>query len=171
MVRSRSETNLNRIFYDLCTSPALRSQHPHQQRQYHPPLPKLKPIKSNSCSNLDDLAKNVMSSPRMITTDDQSDTLTSLSAPKSTAVPLTIMESTGFTFQPLSVTAQKSISLFETLVINHTETSSTEEKSPPRTVVQATPSNSSQDWKQQDFTNRLRNRLKSRGHLRKFFLS
>jgi hypothetical protein len=84
------------------------------------------------------------------------------------------MESTGFTVQATAVTTQRSLKLFATGSINHSKTSSLPEQTPKEkkssTAVPLTPI-PSQDWKQQDFTNRLQNRLKSRGHLRKFFLS
>jgi hypothetical protein len=182
MVRSRSETNLNRIFVDLCTSPNLRTKHEHQinyQRQYHPRLPTLQPIKSNSCSNINELTQNLTESTSSIASDqaEQRDSSNVLS-PESTAIPLVPMESTGFTVQITnSLTSNRSLKLFETLAINHTNKSLLNDKIPKEdkknTIIPLTPksSNTSQDWKQQDFTNRLQNRLKSRGHLRKFFLS
>ena len=176
MVRSRSETNLNRIFVDLCTSPDLRSKVPHQ-RQYHPPLPTLKSIKSNSCSNIDELLQSTVESPPVDV--ERNDLLAPKKSHQSTSIPLVPMASTGFVLQPTSPSSQTSLSLFETLTINHTrKTSSLPVASPVHQQPEATlpslsstSSNSSQDWKQQDFTSRLRNRLSSRGHLRKFFLS
>jgi hypothetical protein len=182
MVRSRSETNLNRIFVDLCTSPDLRTKHEHQinyQRQYHPPLPTLQPIKSNSCSNINDLAENLTESTSSFDSDQvEKGNSSNLLSRESTAVPLTPMESTGFTVPvTTSLTMNHSLKLFETLAINHTNKSLLNEKIPKEdkksSIIPLTPklSTTSQDWKQQDFTNRLQNRLKSRGHLRKFFLS
>jgi hypothetical protein len=182
MVRSRSETNLNRIFFDLCTSPEIRRKHgdqPNHQRQYHPPLPSLQPIKSNSCSNINELSDNLNESTSSFASDqaEQHEPVhrTTLQPPgSSTAIPLVPMESTGFTVQATAVTTQRSLKLFETGSINHSKTSSLPEQTPKEkkssTAVPLTPI-PSQDWKQQDFTNRLQNRLKSRGHLRKFFLS
>jgi hypothetical protein len=183
MVRSRSETNLNRIFFDLCTTPEIRRKHgdqTNQQRQYHPPLPRLQPIKSNSCSNINELSDNLNESNSSFTsdqTDEQHEPVnrTTLQPPKSsTAIPLVPMESTGFTVQATAVTAQRSLKLFETSSTNNTKKSPIEESTPKEkknsTAVPLTQI-PSQDWKQQDFTNRLQNRLKSRGHLRKFFLS
>jgi hypothetical protein len=187
MVRSRSETNLNRIFVDLCTSPEIRTKLSHQrnhQRQYHPPLPTLQPIKSNSCSNINQLEENLnqSSSSSSFTNDqtEQRDTLndlTYLQPPESTAVPLVPMESTGFTVQPTTFSINHSLKLFETLSVKHWKKSSSHDQTPKDNKktntlpLTSNPSNLSQDWKQQDFTNRLQNRLKSRGHLRKFFLS
>lgn len=187
MVRSRSETNLNRIFVDLCTSPEIRTKLRHEvkyQRQYHPPLPNLQPIKSNSCSNLNELEQNFTESTSSFASDknEQRDIvdLNSLRPPQSTNTPLVPMESTGFTVQTTNavpLTPIRSFKLFETLTINHTKKSSTIHPIPkdnikkPSSTIATNPPNVSEDWKQQDFTNRLQNRLKSRGHLRKFFLS
>ncbi len=180
MVRSRSETNLNRILIDLCTTPEIRRKHGDQQRQYHPPLPTLQPIKSNSCSNINSLTDNLNESTASSVSDEiqqhESVKRTTLQPPNPTAaVPLVPMESTGFTVT--SVTAQRSLKLFETLSINNSKKSSGSEQTPKEkknnnnnSAVPLT-QKPSQDWKQQDFTNRLQNRLKSRGHLRKFFLS
>lgn len=197
MVRSRSETNLNRIFVDLCTSPDIRTKHKHDnkwKRQYHPPLPNLQPIKSNSCSNIHDLEETFTGSTISFTSDENEqqdipDTpvFQNLESP---AIPLVPMESTGFIVQgtnPIPVTPNRSLKLFETLAINHITQSSTtnskpkskpksepEPESDTKSDILPTPTNPSNilhDWKQQDFTNRLQNRLKSRGHLRKYFLS
>jgi hypothetical protein len=185
MVRSRSETNLNRIFIDLCTSPEIRRKHGHQpndQRQYHPPLPVLQPIKSNSCSNINELASNLTetSSAESVPTEkrDALD-LTSLSPipltrkkSESCAVPLVPMESTGFTVQP-TPSNPRPLTLFETLSINHLKKPLTNEEN-QKNKCTSLPSNAStvsQDWKQQDFLSRLQNRLKSRRHLRTLFLS
>lgn len=62
MVRSRSQTNLNRIFLDLCTSPSIRSKHLHDQKgqnQQSSTLPRLHAIKSNSCSDLNSLENSM----------------------------------------------------------------------------------------------------------------
>jgi len=269
MVRSRSETNLNRIFLDLCTNPELRTHGHmrHNQRQYNPPLPTLKPIKSISCS---DLTKTVQDAVQSSSIDDtqietldltiplqlpQSRSKESIACTTLTAASLIPMESTGFTVQISTCSTDRSISLFETTLTNSTEefheqyssfqtkysplqnssnnkkiqtksvTDSTEKSHEQYSLFQAnhsplqnsshnkksrtisvidptekpheqyssfetehsllqnssindknnrtislitTPSN---DKKQQDYTNRLRDRLKSRGHLRKFFLS
>jgi hypothetical protein len=182
MVRSRSETNLNRIFFDLCTSLEVRTTHDHQKtppRQYHRPLPSLQAIKSNSCSNLNELTPNLAESSSSFASDhtEQLES-TKLQPIESTAIPLVPMESTGFTVQTTtSITPQLSFKLFETLTINHSKKSALLDQTPKGNYksnslpLTSTPSNTSEDWKQQDFTNRLRNRLKSRGHLRKFFLS
>ena len=194
MVHSRSETNLNRIFMDLCTSPAIRRKHGHQannQRRYHPPLPSLKPIKSNSCSNIDDISQTFTESSSFNSNQIvQNNTLDLTTSPptsptqkisieplQSTTVPLVPIESTGFTVQTTSLSTHHSLQLFETLSINHTKKSSSHERTPKentRSTFVSLPTNSatpSQDLEQNDFVNRLQNRLKSRGHLRKFFLS
>jgi hypothetical protein len=194
MVHSRSETNLNRIFIDLCTSPQIRSKHGHQpnnQRQYHPPLPILKSIKSNSCSNINELEQTCTESLSCDSDHtEQRDTLDLPSLPPSplvrtdsigssgsASIPLVPMASTGFTVQTASPLVNRSVPLFGTLSINHPKKPSPSEetsKDNTKTKLSSSPPNSSalsQDWKQQDFTNRLQNRLRSRGHLRKFFLS
>jgi hypothetical protein len=205
MVRSRSETNLNKIFLDLCTNPAIRSTcglSRNNQRQFNPPLPTLKPIKSNSCSDLTKIVQD--DTQPSLTKETETDTLDltipqqcsplaskesnkcSSSSPSiptesnkcSGSSPLIPTESTGFTVQTTSV-------LFETTLINSTElpqkrfssfqtrsfstqnSFSNDQKSGTTSLI-TTPSN---DRKQQDYTNRLRDRLKARGHLRKFFLS
>jgi hypothetical protein len=202
MVRSRSEANLNRILFDLCTTPEIRSKHEHirnNQRQHHPPLPTLKPIRSNSCSDLSKTSQNVIQIPLSSLDDHQTNTLdmmtpvrlsplepkNSIEKTKSPTVPLMPMESTGFTVQTTSYFANRSLSLFETTSINTTkkihehsslfkreaallENSSLDDKPIKTTSLLSTITN---DWKQQDYTSRLRDRLKSRGHLRKFFLS
>jgi hypothetical protein len=195
MVHSRSETNLNRIFLDLCTSPEIRRKHGQQentQRQYHPPLPSLKPIKSNSCSNINEVSQTFDES--LLFDSDQIEQNNTLdletlqptspmqnvsieSSPQSTAVPLVPIESTGFTVPATSISTHCSLKLFETLSINHTKKSSSHK--PTRQETKKNKSSSllpnsattSQDLPQHDFLNRLQDRLKSREHLRKFFLS
>lgn len=197
MVRSRSETNLNRIFIDLCTSPALRSKYDHQSntpRQTHLGLPTLLPIKSNSCSNMDPsllTSTNVSSrsslendqTEHMNTSDEKMTESTPVSDEPNTkprersSVSLAPMESTGFTVQTTTTDPiEKAAKLFETLNLNQTETRLSNNE-PPRDVEKrafSLPFRSSlvpKEWKQQDFLNRLQNRLKSRKHLRRFFLS
>lgn len=176
MVHSRSESNLNRIFVDLCTTPENRRKHDQKlgsPRQYHPPLPALQSIKSNSCSNLTAIPP-ISTTTNLVTLQPPSP-----SVPSSTAIPLMPIESTGFVVQAPAIAPQRSLKLFDTWTINHQtkptvieENSTIEEvKNNAAVPLTPTPSNTSQDWKQQDFTNRLRNRLKSRGHLRKYFLS
>ena len=103
MVRSRSETNLNRIFVDLCTSPDQRSTH-NQQRRFHPPLPNLQTIKSNSCSNLNELVESSISN--------EQEDVNRVQTPDDTTVPLIPMESTGFTVQTTTLTTHQSLKLF-----------------------------------------------------------
>jgi hypothetical protein len=195
MVHSRSETNLNRIFLDLCTSPEIRRKHGQQentQRQYHPPLPSLKPIKSNSCSNIDEVSQTFNDS--LLFDSDQIEQNNTLdlktlqptspiqnlsveSSSQSTAVPLVPIESTGFTVPTTSISTHHSFNLFETLSINHTKKSSSHKPPRQETKKNKLPSlltnsaTTSQDLQQHDFINRLQDRLKSREHLRKFFLS
>ncbi|CAF4356277.1 unnamed protein product [Rotaria magnacalcarata] len=195
MVRSRSETNLNRIFIDLCTSPQARRKYEHErndQRQHHPPLPTLKTIKSNSCSNIQELQPDSIasSSPSSFENvqDEQNDVLhrtnieptpivqqQEIVKPReSTTTLLVPMQSTGFSIQ---TTTHPSSPLFETLAIsNHTVKSSFYQESAKDTKTKSSSlqwhsSTTSGDWKHQDFLNRLQNRLKSRKHLRKYFLS
>ncbi|UJR37918.1 hypothetical protein I4U23_030605 [Adineta vaga] len=210
MVRSRSETNLNRIFLDLCTSPEIRSKNGHirnNQRQRHPPLPTLTPIKSNSCSDLTKPLQNTLS-PTSTSFDEQqlsppptppssTETLSlpiSLARPSLTAkksiepasapiIPLIPTESTGFVVQSPSYHTNTSVSLFGTALINtsvrhhgqrsiaHIKSSSLGSKTSIEQKTAPIPLLSSQidDWRQPDYTSRLRDRLKSRGHLRKFF--
>lgn len=194
MVRSRSETNLHRIFIDLCTSPQARSKYEHaktDQRPHHQPLPPLKTIKSNSCSNIKEIQANSIASPSPSSfenvRDEQNDVLDrttietassiqqEIAKPRrSTATLLVPMESIGFSVQ---TTSDQSLPLFETLTTsNHTVKSSFSPESAKDTKVKSSSlqwhsSTTSGDWKHQDFLNRLQNRLKSRKHLRKFFLS
>ncbi|CAF4378595.1 unnamed protein product, partial [Adineta steineri] len=109
----------------------------------------------------------------------------SIKTPVSTSIPLTPMESTGFTVQSPPHFTNRSLSLFETTLVNSsvrhhkpqsllgTQSSSLEHPPTNNKEIKAPSflSQTSNDWKQQDYTNRLRDRLKSRGHLRKFFLS
>ncbi len=162
-------------------------------------MPTLKPIRSNSCSDLSKTSQNVIQIPLSSLDDHQTNTLdmmtpvrlsplepkNSIEKTKSPTVPLMPMESTGFTVQTTSYFANRSLSLFETTSINTTkkipehsslfkreaaslENSSLDDKPSKTTSLVSTIPN---DWKQQDCTSRLRDRLKSRGHLRKFFLS
>ncbi|CAF4360982.1 unnamed protein product [Rotaria socialis] len=195
MVRSRSETNLNRIFIDLCTSPQARRKYKHErndQQQHHSPLPTLKPIKSNSCSNIKELQPNSIASPSSSSSesvqDEQNDVLhrttiepTSIAQQQeivepqgSTTTLLVPMQSTGFSIQ---TTTRHSSPLFETSTIrNHTVKSSFSQESAKDSTTKSSSlqwhsSTASGDLKHQDFLNRLQNRLKSRKHLRKYFLS
>ncbi|CAF1247045.1 unnamed protein product [Adineta ricciae] len=145
MVRSRSEANLNRILIDLCTSPSIRSKNEHirnNQRQHHPPLPTLKPIKSNSCS---DLTKPTTSILPVISVSLEEETPppspSPTAQPETSSLPLSFQrspltakrsvelspvpivqlipkESTGFVVQTPSYMTQTSLSLFETNLIN-----------------------------------------------------
>lgn len=155
MVRSRSENNLNRIIFDLCTSPQERAKHLHE-RTYHPPLPSLKAVRSNSCSDIDNLSSNSVSSGRE-------------SPIKSTATLLVPMQSTGFSTDMNVTSSANTLHLFGSWTVNDSKTSST--PLDLRRIPSATPSNSFNLCDHQDFPNRLRNRLKARGHLRKFFLA
>lgn len=186
MVRTRSETNLNRIFVDLCISPELRSKNGHirnNHRQHHPPLPTLKPMKSNSCS---DLTKTSQNSTQTSSLDDnQTETLDlystvelpsiepeqSIGNTATTTVPLMPTPSTGFTVETPSFLTNRSISLFETPLINTAKQSDKKPSSLGKIKGSSLNSTASHDFKQQDYINRLSDRLKSRGHLRKFFLS
>ena len=185
MVRSRSETNLNRIFVDLCTSPMLRPRH-EKPRQYHPPLPTLKPIRSNSCSNIDVVSDQFAQLKTKESAEVECLDLTvpllppllrtSNASIRPTAISLTPMQSTGFIVQPTSLAqTTRPFSLFDTLSINHLNKSSVFTPLIPtistEKVLKSTPSNSSNDFKAQDYTKRLRNRLTSREYLRKKFLS
>jgi hypothetical protein len=196
MVRSRSETNLKRIFLELCTSPEVRSKNeyiPNNERQYNPPLPPLKPIKSISCTELTNSSpENIQSSSTDDTEMETLDLMTPLQTPPKESVvcptfvsiPLSPMESTGFIVQTTCLT-DSPVSSFETTLLNSTEKSHKRYSSLPQrsSSLQDTPSNDkkcktssliqtpSNDKTHQDYTNRLRDRLKSRTHLRKFFLS
>ncbi|CAF2559704.1 unnamed protein product [Rotaria sp. Silwood2] len=186
MVRSRSETNLNRIFIDLCTSPEVRNKFGHQrnkQLQHNPPLPSLKPIKSNSCSNIDELSQHIESSlsiennqKEQIDTLDLINTATlpilenpSNEPSHSTAASLVPMESTGFAVQTTSFPNHHSLTLFETLAICHFKKPSLqrETSNESKIKVSLSPSNAStasRDWKQQDFINRLQNQANNIQH-------
>jgi hypothetical protein len=266
MVRSRSETNLNKIFLELCTSPSIRNKLGHirnNQRQHNPPLPKLQLIKSISCTDLTKIHHDNNDDVQSTSMDDtQTETLDltiplQLPPPKIPITPTPLitfplipMESTGFVIQTSTFLTNRSTLSFETTLLNSTErpykqyssmqtershesypsiqiekpseqyptltikrplepysplpiqrhhaqypslqiqrpleqysplqtqrshkqflpiqnSSSNNDKSKTTSLV-AVPSN---DRKHQDYTNRLRDRLKSRGHLRKFFLS
>lgn len=199
MVRTRSETNLNQIFSTLCDSPEVRPRTQH--RRGNPPLPLLKPLRSNSCSDLPDATQT----DRPKTAEDpiihQSQTLdvhsTSFSLPlqrklaispyETTAIRLTPMESTGFNVQTI-VSSNCSTSRLED------SPSPLEKKSSaPKTRIEplvarrprsqthnfdfllnsepVSPSWKSLDSPTSDYTNRLRDRMNSRVHLRKAFLS
>lgn len=234
MVRSRSETHLNRIFLDLCTSPELRSKYGNTrkvQREYNPPLPTLQPIKSVSCTNLTQILQN---NTRLPVTDDAETEALDLTVPlpprkrsithtPPITTPLIPMESTGFLVETPRLT-NRSATLFETTLLNsvvhankkvsflerkHSPTENTvsnekqsssfvakcpllqntsnekqsssslvacpvlqntspNEKKLKLTSLIAAPST---DKKHQDYTSRLRDRLKARKHLRTFFLS
>jgi hypothetical protein len=200
MVHSRSETNLDRIFFDLCTSPEVRTKHGHvrnNRRQNLPPLPCLQPIKSTSCSDLSKIP-----SPRVFQSsssfdNNQTDAMNLTSSPQlpplgprksigntiSTPVPLMPIESTGFIVQTPLYFTNRSVSLFETTTTADTkkptfhikttslQNHSSNNETSKHTSLPPTPLTVSNSWKQQDYTNRLSDRLKSRGHLRKFFLS
>lgn len=168
MVRSRSTTNLNRILLDLCTSPDIRRKHVSPQRHYHPPLPTLKPMRSNSCPNIDEIAQTM-------TTSSSSNSDQDRSCSRATAIPLVPIESLGFTVQGSTLAPNPSLKLFGTTSISHSKQSSAEHKLPDKKKdFLSAPLDSqlaSEDLQNPDFINRLQNRLKSRGHLRKFFLS
>ncbi|UJR08320.1 hypothetical protein I4U23_012591 [Adineta vaga] len=120
MVYSRSATNLNRIFLDLCTSPDVRRKHDNNQRHYHPPLPNLKPTRSNSCPNIDEISQNMATSSSSSNDQIEQD----LPACRSTAMPLAPIESIGFTVQP----TLSSLKLFGTFSINQPKKASTDSK-------------------------------------------
>ncbi|CAF1298206.1 unnamed protein product [Rotaria magnacalcarata] len=170
MVRSRSETNLNRIFIDLCTSPQARRKYEHErndQRQHHPPLPTLKTIKSNSCSNIQELQPDSIasSSPSSFENvqDEQNDVLhrtnieptpivqqQEIVKPReSTTTLLVPMQSTGFSIQ---TTTHPSSPLFETLAIsNHTFASlPVEETLPANNVFDVASITDSLNWSNTD---------------------
>lgn len=190
MVRSRSETSLNRIFYDLYLSPEARSKHQHtrsqNQRKSEPPLPTLKPIKSISCSDLTQALENP-SVPSFID-ESESETLDLTiplklppltrkgglhvrPPPITTLVPI---ESTGFVIQPTSTTlinsATKASTHPSSIPVHPPQFHSSFHYEKSHATLPASPT-SPVDKKQQDYTSRLRDRLKSRNHLRTFFLS
>jgi hypothetical protein len=188
MVRTRSQTNLNRIFIDLCTSPELRSKNEHirnKQRHHLPPLPSLKPMRSNSCSDLTTTSPSFTQTLSLDYKEPETPDVNisrqlsplgpkqSIASDALTGAPLMPTTSTGFTVQTPSYLTNRSISLFETPT-NAAKNSHSLEKSSPVNNKKKTPtviSTPSNDLTQQDYTNRLSDRLKSRGHLRKFFLS
>ena len=136
MVRTRSGTHLDRIFLNLCTSPEVRAKLAHSRNPST--LPSLKPIRSNSCSDLTELAHDIAHSalsnenpseePNTLDltttfhlpylTRKPSDARTQVTSP----VPLAPMESTGFVVQPSNYLTSRSISLFETTLINTDQT-------------------------------------------------
>ena len=132
MVRTRSEEKLNDIFLHLCTSPEIRVKF--SNTRYHLPLPTLKPIKSNSCSDLTEIEQTHMTDGKPTEDSDTLDltttfyfTLHEQKTVKDRArfnyIPLTSMESTGFTLQSSSYTANRSFSLFGSPLTNNSETS------------------------------------------------
>jgi len=136
MVRSRSETNLNKIFLELCTSPSIRNkfgQIRNNQRQHNPPLPSLQPIKSISCTDLTKIHQDDKNNIQSIFMDDtQMETLDltvplqlpstrSTTSTTLTTLPLIPMESTGFAIEPSTCITNNSTLLFETTLINSTE--------------------------------------------------
>ncbi|CAF1249180.1 unnamed protein product [Rotaria sp. Silwood1] len=186
MVRSRSETNLNRIFIDLCTSPAVRNKFGDQrnnQRQCPSPLPSLKPIKSNSCSNIDELSQQISSSlPIENNQKEQKNTVDqatvqqvpvlgnqSVESSGAATPSLAPMESTGFSVQTTSFPNHHSLTLFETLSISHLRHPSLhrETSKETKTKISPVPSNSStasRDLKHQDFLNRLQDHANNIQH-------
>ena len=187
MVRSRSETNLNNIFLDLCTSAEIRKNCEHlrkNQRRWNPPLPTLTPIKSSSCSDLTKISQDYHRSSFVNTPDDETlDLITSPPLPtlarkntpvvqKSSATPLIPMESTGFTIQRSSLInsddrSSERYSFFRTESYPMQSTCSYQ----PRKETMPLTTIPSDDKKEQDYTHRLSDRLKARRHLRNFFLS
>lgn len=209
MVHSRSETNLDRIFFDLCTSSEVQCKHKHtgnNRRQHLPPLPTLTSARSNSCSNLNEPLPNSNSQPILSSSSfddyhteerEESEVPSTVQLPASERkesaqiqtlehVPLMPMESQGFTVQAPTYSTNRSISLFETQVLptiddkNKKTTEQYSSFSTQSSIVETvsgdntknqTSSSSSNEWTNQDYINRLSHRLKSRTHLRKFFLS
>ena len=194
MVRSRSEASLNKIFLDLCISPEVRSKNPHirnnhhhhYQRKPYRSLPALQPMKSNSCSDLNKTSEDTSPSTSIDTS--ESDTL-DLTVPFQLSPlirkgasqiqpivinPLVPCESTGFLVQPPTPTLISSSPKTATQFLfcsNHAfrfHNSTYHEKSTITLPLTPLPS---VDRKQQDYTSRLRDRLKSRNHLRNHFLS
>jgi hypothetical protein len=188
MVRSRSETNLNKIFLDLCTSPDVRSKHvdpKSHQRVYNPPL---QAIKSISQPDLTKISQNEPQSSILVNTEAETlDLTTPLPLPTLarherpttaalTITPLIPMASTGFTVQTTTFInsasiSQQEFSSFETQSFPLRNTSHHHHHEKKSNEVSLITKTSSGDKKQQDYTCRLRDRLKSRRHLRKFFLS
>ena len=190
MVHSRSEGRLNQIFLDLCTSPKVHHRHHGQRnypRQYHPPLPKLKPIKSNSCSNVKDLVKEHDESlPSDNDNDKSDDNLFQTNSPAGalakrkssllvlTSPCLTSMQSTGFTVgTALTSTNDSSISYktsTESFIRTHART---KKHSKGENHVDSSLSSNSlplpRDRKRDTFRHRLHNRLKSRNFFGKHF--
>ena len=128
MVRSRSETNLNRIFLNLCTSPQLRPKNGHQtnQREHNPPLPHLQPIKSVSCTDLTNIQADHQLSCINENESEDLDLLTPLPVSSKepmtpSTIPLSSMESTGFIVQSGTSILNRSPFSFETTLLNTTE--------------------------------------------------
>lgn len=178
MVRSRSETNLNKIFLNLCTSPEVRSKYNHSISIPQAPYRPLQPIKSNSCSDLTKLS-NIQISQTLNNDKPEQETL-DLTVPHSLPIltknksnrlqttnntRLVPLESTGFI-------VQTDLTLNNTNDKPHQEcplynSSHDENKSKLSSLI----STKSNDKKEYDYTHRLRQRLNARKHLRKFFLS
>lgn len=170
MVRSRSASNLNKIFIDLCTSPQLRSKqncNPH----CNPALPRLKAIRSNSCSDINETNRQ----EGKVSTENDS----SLKSTQTTSTSLIPMESTGFDMKQIDYSTDESLSLFGCATINDLQRDQSLSKQESSMIdqysslpVESTSSKTiSPIWRKQDFTLRLRNRLKAREHLRKHFLN
>ena len=157
---------------DFCTSPEVRAKQEgitNNPRQYHPPLRTLKAIKSISSSDLSKSMQNVsldenqtktsnLTIPNQLPPSEQKQSAINKT---SNAVPLTPIESRDDTIQPLPDTRNSPVSLLET------PTKEIFENIKSSSMTYATSGN----LKQQDYTHRLRDRLLSRGHLRKSFLS
>jgi len=178
MVRSRSETNLNKIFLNLCTSPEVRSKYDHSnivpQRSHRP----LQPIKSNSCSDLTDLC-NTQTQQSSINDKTEQDTL-DLTVPHSLPIltdkksnrivtreytRLVPLESTGFTVQTDSTVNNTPLPSHQECALHNSHSDKNKSK---LSSIMSTKSSTKYDH---DYTQRLRQRLVARKHLRKFFLS
>ncbi|CAF3748393.1 unnamed protein product [Rotaria sordida] len=141
MVRSRSQTNLNKIFLDLCTSPEVRSKHVHTQntqRKYHPTL---KSIKSRSCSDLSNLSEDTFQSSSSSSSNNNQIQETpklnntirhrllplgprkAIISKTSNVNSVTPMESTGFAIQTPTSPRDDSMSLLQTTLKNSTDKS------------------------------------------------
>ena len=198
MVRSRSETKLNDIFLDLCISPKNRVKNGHAHS--YAPLPPLKPIRSNSCSDLTQSVRDAIQTPLTNNTKavEDTDTLDLTSTfyttlherknpeerPRLQSTPLAPLESTGFTLQPPTFGMNRSVSLFGSPPRSTLQSSTTrpyasidrefslcDDPFHEETAADALPSPTSSDWNPPDYTHRLSDRMRSRAHLRKFFLS
>ena len=158
MVRSRSATNIDRILFDLCTSPEIRSAHRHtqtEQRQYHLPLPNIRDIHFHSDSELNNRSNTIQMG---------------LSPPHDRPEPWRPVE---FTFPrlplpstPMPIMNPKGDN--DALVTNSLPLPRLDYNQQPATVI---PLNSATACKHDDHLARLRDRLNSRQHLRKLFLS